>query len=770
MTVIKLKHFWVLFMLFSQSIAANNSTWLRINNPGNDVVSALGAEAIHYENFLWTQDGALASGLVNRSSTQVVQIDQAFHFRVDNELMDFKSEQVPSDPWFNVNTSAVKNLQLVQFKGPIKSVWLTELKQQGAVLVSPLAPFSWLVWVNDQQLSAINQLPAVRQSQYFYPALRVQAANRNLQLSSVPSMLLVLSSELNQSLHALTQMGAFIEFHSPFNQVLSVVNLQLDGAHYFQAAQLPGVVTLQQVHTDGGARSELSQQTLVDQYDGSVDAVPGYQSWLDDAGVDGSGVVVGVVDGGIYQNHPDLNNVVQCTGAGTGPSCSDGNDAHGTHVAGAIGGTGINGVLDPVGFNRGLGVAPGVRIVEQRYGPLLGGGSGGMVAGGMLSIYKDSAINQVLLTNNSWGPTGTPQGYDIPTMELDMISRDANPDLPGNQPVLAVWSVMNGNGDRNFGTCAPSSLGSPDEAKNLFAVGSTSSQASNLSQVANVFNVSANSGHGPACDGRLVPHIVAPGCLTDAPNSNNGYGTMCGTSMASPVVSGSVALFWQQYKQQHMVDPSPALVKAAFTAVADDLVGNNDADGMVLSHAPNRQQGWGRLNLENVIKPLLPVYYYDQQHVFTETGQNWQVSLAAVDPAKPMRMMLVWTDAPGLGLGGTNPAWVNDLDLQVSAEQSYWGNQFGNDAYSTTGGSADSKNNMEGVFLKADQHQGQNIAVQVVASNITGDALNPHAATAPQQDFALVCYNCKVADAVLDVIFKDGFDEFIDLIFADGFE
>jgi len=762
-----LKSLSILSLLFSQVLWANDTSWLRFNHPSNEVINTLGGMAIQYENFIWVQESALASSLIARSSNPVVRVVQPFHYRVDNELIDFKTQSVPDNLWFNQSNSVNGNFQLIQFNGPVKSSWLTQLKNEGVVLVSPMAPYSWIVWANNNQMNAINQIPVVRQSHYFYPSFRVQEANRNLTLTDIPSMSLVLTSELNSSLNELRQLGATISSYSRFNQLLSVVNLKLDGQQYHAAAQLPGVLTLQQVHTDGGARSELSQQTIVDQYDGSVNAVPGYQSWLNDAGVDGSGVIVGVVDGGIYENHPDLSNVIPCTG--TGSSCGNSTDPHGTHVAGAIGGTGVNGTLDPAGFNRGLGVAPGVVIVEQLYGPLLGGGPGSMVAGGMLSIYKDSSTSGVMLTNNSWGPTGSPQGYDIPTMEVDMISRDANPDVPGNQPVLAVWSVMNGNGD-GFGSCSPSSLGSPDEAKNLFAVGSTSSQGGNLAQLSNVFNVSSNSAHGPACDGRLVPHIVAPGCSTDAPNSSSGYGTMCGTSMASPVITGSVSLFWEQYKNQHNVNPSPALVKATFTAVTDDLEGNTDADGNTLSHAPNRQQGWGRVNLENVVKPVVPVYYFDQQHVFTETGQSWQVSLKASDPLKPVRMMMVWTDAPGPGLGGTNPGWVNDLDLSVSAGQTYLGNHFGNDAYSTTGGTADTKNNMEGVFLRPDQHNGQDFNIEVMASHISGDALNPHASVSPQQDFALVCYNCVVGGVVIDLIFKDGFDPFIDLIFSDGFE
>ncbi|WP_162846694.1 S8 family serine peptidase [Marinicella litoralis] len=732
------------------------------------MISSLSSSAVQYENFLWVESNSISESLVSNAIKPVIRVNKPFHYKVDNDLIDLKTQSLPDNDWFNSVGSTNANFQLIQFKGPIKSRWLEQIQNSGAVLVSPMAPFTWIVWADQSQLDELKQLASVRQAHYLYSAFRVQANNRQLTASATPTMALVLTPELNQSVEQLRQLGAIIASQSRINKTLSVINFRLDGDQYLQASQISGVMTLQRVHSDGGARTELSQQTIVSQYDGSVNAVPGYATWLSGNALDGSGVTVGVVDGGIYQNHPDLTNVIQCTG--TGPSCSDDSDSHGTHVAGAIGGTGAAGVLDPAGFNRGMGVAPGVTIVEQLYAPLLGNGPGSMLAGGMLSIYKDSATSGVLLTNNSWGPTGTPQGYDIPTMEIDMISRDANAELAGNQPVLAVWSIMNGNGDGG-GACSPSSLGSPDEAKNLFAVGSTSSQSGNLSQANNVFEISGNSAHGPACDGRLVPHIVAPGCSTDAPDSPSGYGLKCGTSMASPVISGAVSLFWEHYRNQFLQDPSPALIKATFTAVTDDLVGNDDADNNAMSHAPNRQQGWGRVNLENVINPTAPVYYFDQQHVFSESGQNWQINLKVSDPLKPVRMMLVWTDAPGAGMGGTNPAWVNDLDLSVEVGQVYLGNQFGNDAYSAVGGTADAMNNMEAVFLRTDQHNGQDLTIEVMASNIAADALNPHDPGAPQQDFALACYNCEVDNGMLiDLIFEDGFDPFIDLIFIDGFE
>ena len=45
---------------------------------------------------------------------------------------------------------------------------------------------------------------------------------------------------------------------------------------------------------------------------------------------------------------------------------------------------------------------------------------------------------------------------------------------------------------------------------------------------------------------------------------------MCGTSMACPQVAGGVALFVEQYRDCVFdgQDPTPALIKAAFTAAA----------------------------------------------------------------------------------------------------------------------------------------------------------------------------------------------------------
>jgi len=215
-------------------------------------------------------------------------------------------------------------------------------------------------------------------------------------------------------------------------------------------------------------------------------------------------------------------------------------------------------------------------------------------------------------------------------------------------------------------------------------------------------------------------------------------------------VTGASALFVEYYRKLYGSDPSMALIKAAFTAVAKNLTGHLDASGQVMTHLFDNRQGWGRMQIDPALSPSESVSYVDQSVVFDNTGESWTHAYAAADPSQPMRLMLAWTDAPGHGLGGSTPAWNNDLDLRVtSGAGTFLGNVLDNDGWSTTGGAADAKNNTEAVFLQPAQHGGS-ITVEVLATDINSDAL-PSSGDDTDQDFALVCYNCVDATASADL-------------------
>ncbi len=765
------------FLLISTLLvprAAAAEPWLRVEQPSAALRAQLPARAIDYGAFIWLPVAAAPGGALG---ARVQRSEEPFALAIDGERVDpLQTPRSSANPWWQAGNHSDGDFRLVQLHGPPRAEDLAELRAANVRPVRYLAPFSYIVWSSRADLDALRARGgSVRWAGDLLPAQKVPPQSRGLPPGPTRAMALIDAASADEVMAALTALPAQVIERTPLTSELMLVELELSGSDYLSAATMPGVYTLQHIESGGGPRGEMSNQSIVGGIDVSGTVVPGYVDWLTPTGLTGAGVKVSIVDGGIRTSHADLaSRIVPCLGSEG--SCVAANDNHGTHVAGAVAGTGASGVRNAALFLRGQGVAPGASLIQQRYGPFLGAGPGSMVANGMLRIYKDASVSGAQLANNSWGPTSTPQGYDIPTMQVDMIARDADPTLAGNQPILTVWSVMNGNGDRNTGICAPSSLGSPDEAKNLFAIGSTKLQTGAGAQIAALYDVSSNSAHGPACDGRLVPHIVAPGCSTDSTGSasDSSFALLCGTSMASPVVSGASALYWQRYRSLHGRDPSPALIKAAFTAAAKNLTGFLDADGVVMPQRPNRYSGWGRLDLNAVINPGVDVWLFDQDLVLPATGSTWVVDLEADDPAQPVRIMLSWTDAPGPGTGGTTPSWTNDLDLNVGVGlQNFRGNVFDpSSGWSATGGNADGKNNLEGVFLSPAQHAGGSFSINVLAATIAADALNPWTPTTPRQDFAIVCYNCKPSAALPDALFADGFDGAspIDALFANGFE
>jgi subtilisin-like proprotein convertase family protein len=111
------------------------------------------------------------------------------------------------------------------------------------------------------------------------------------------------------------------------------------------------------------------------------------------------------------------------------------------------------------------------------------------------------------------------------------------------------------------------------------------------------------------------------------------------------------------------------------------------------------------------------------------------------DPAKPVKVTLAFTDAPGPTTGN---AFVNDLDLVVDAGgRTFKGNVFAG-GLSRTGGNADPRNNVESVFLPAGTTG--RMSVKVVGTSVGGNGV-PNVGDATDQDFALVVSNAAESSA-----------------------
>jgi len=686
------------------------------------------SRSIDYGSFTWMELNTAELASLRAAGVAFEEIQDAYTLRLGEQSFDPLVSPPELPAGWGAARSTGRDLQLVQFAGPTREEWLASLRATGADIVQYVYPFTYIVAADAAALDAARRQSNVRWTGPHALAYRVLPQWRNLPDRPVAvKVLLVRHLDTRAAVRDLIALGAKIEGQSVLNSTFEIASLELSGARFQAAAEIPGVYSIQVQPTDGGLRGEMSDQVCVNNVDGSNVAFPGYLTWLAGVGLSGAGVRIANVDGGVQETHPSLvNRFVPCSGT----TCSATSSGHGTHTAGIMAADGSMGTLDGFGFQRGLGMAPGANLVEQVYSPWF------TQAGGMLLLMKDSFNNGASLSGNSWGPAGTPRGYDNDTLQVDIGVRDADSSAPGNQPLSYVLSFMNGNG----GT---STQGTPDEAKNIFTIGSTKMQTSGGSQILQIDDLSANSAHGPALDGRTIPHMVAPGCYVDSTYPTNSHSLQCGTSMASPHVSGALALFIQYYRglPDYAVDPSPALIKAAFIAVARDLAGHLDADGGILGHPFDSKQGWGRMEVQKVVDPQNSVLYFDNPVTFDNTGEEWTRVVSADDPSRPMRLMLVWTDAPGHGAGGSTPAWNNNLDLVVQdGANTYRGNNFNPaSGYSQTGGAADGRNNTEGVFIGPTAPG--SYTVRVVAANINSDGV-PNSGDATDQDFALVCYNC----------------------------
>jgi len=626
------------------------------------------------------------------------------------------------------------DFRLVQFFGRTDREVIRLLEDNGLEIVRYIHPFTYIVWGETDALERTRANSRVRWTGPFLPEYRLLPTMRRSSTDVIAIRVVTYAgAEHDAVAKAFDRLGATSVRAAPLDEKLRGYALSIASDRLPELARLPFVYTVQPVPTDGGNRDEMGAQHVADNMSGGV-PIPGYDDWLTTIALDGTGVIMANVDTGVSTSHPDLiNRFVPCDGTTCDPDDIR-QSGHGTHTAGIMGGDGISGQTDIWGFLRGLGVAPGATMVEQYYPSNYTGEEG------MRLLIRESSEAGAVLSNNSWGPSGAALGYELAAMEVDLSVRDAQPDVPGNQPFLFVLAVANGNG-------GVSSQGTPDDGKNLLSVGSTwlRSQTGAVASVLN--NISPNSGHGPARDGRLLPMIVAPGRWVDSPINSVEYGLSQGTSMAAPHIAGAAALFIAQYRETTQarggtaLDPSPELTKAMLMITAMDLEGGRDANGVIMGHRPDNRQGWGRLVLPAFLDPGHEIVTVDRERVLLETGEQWRARFTVDDDSKPLQVMLVWTDAPGHGLGGATPAWNNDLDLQVTYdEETYLGNGASIGGWTQPGGAADERNNAEGVLIGPTATG--TFEVTVAATNLTSDGI-PGNANLTDQDFALVCVNCQ---------------------------
>lgn len=256
--------------------------------------------------------------------------------------------------------------------------------------------------------------------------------------------------------------------------------------------------------------------------------------------VDGAGAGICVIDTGINAQHEQLDNakVVGFFDAINSLTSPYDDHGHGTHVAAIAAGDGLGGVNAAVY----RGVAPGAVLYGAKVLNSAGSGSAsGIIAG--IEWCADQAGVDIL--SMSLGTAQSSDGQDSLSLAVNCVS-DPNFSTAcgatGNAPKIVVVAAGNSGP-------GPMTVGSPGAAEKAITVGAAANQSGDGRGI----YLSAFSSRGPTLDGRVKPDISAPGVRITAANAlaaPAGYVSFSGTSMATPFVSGAVAL---------MLDANPNL-------------------------------------------------------------------------------------------------------------------------------------------------------------------------------------------------------------------
>ena len=280
-------------------------------------------------------------------------------------------------------------------------------------------------------------------------------------------------------------------------------------------------------------------------------------------GYSGSGVIVGVIDTGVDIDHPDLISNIASGGydyvdtdSDASPSSQGSSMSHGTHVAGIIAG-----MKNDIGMH---GVAYSAKIL-----PLRAGNSAGSFATSAIESSIDRAISQnAKVINASFGSD------TIATSLADKWKSAHTNDI------VTVHAAGNDGGvNPLLGAQLPYHAGYEDLSSTLIAVVATDSN-NTITSYSNRCGIAKNWCMAAPGDG-----VYSTVDVTDNNYANN-YGTMSGTSMADPHVSGAIAVLRSKWPSK-----SASQVVTILYDTATDL-GVTGIDTIY---------GRGLLNLDNAI-------------------------------------------------------------------------------------------------------------------------------------------------------------------------
>ncbi len=573
-----------------------------------------------------------------------------------------------------------------------------QIASQGITLTDYVTGFTYIAYSNSSSLSNFAVTPDTRWIGPFLPSYKISPILATNDTSKIPPWAIlkapgkslpshaVLTVELNKNadMNSVAQNiinnGGTIEAKTPLISSITVLvplaNLQ-SMVQYI--AQIDDVQFI-----------DVVEPPLVEQNDqaraaANVDFLQQQEPSQSGKGLLGDGVTVLLYDGGTVWGHPDFDNRLTDESG----SC---NETHATHVAGILGGSGVDssvidhqppciagntlsdGTCPPVSNKQWAGMAPHVNIDSVGYDK---SSPRYCNSGPPSSDYNDEKS----FTND----------YNlISTKHLDLASMSiASAVNPPTSRILSTHTLVTGVAASTASYCCLgqytltskvideiatglidkqnliifeaggnyrvqpfgnyTTIDPPATAKDSIAVGAIDSKD---------YSILDTSAFGPTSDGRIKPDVTAPGCYgnttvgymfaTSWLNNENyehggrpTYDSNCGTSEATPVAAGVASLLIEKWNYLHPSSPSllPSTMKAILVHTALDL-GNP---------GPDYEFGWGAINAKAAVELIDEDSLQTSNHLINVANitQGGKMTFNFTSNSTyDVKATLVWDDPP----------------------------------------------------------------------------------------------------------------------------
>lgn len=280
-------------------------------------------------------------------------------------------------------------------------------------------------------------------------------------------------------------------------------------------------------------------------------------------GLTGKGVGVAVLDTGIFPHEDFDNRIAAFVDMVHHKKLPYDDNGHGTHISGIIGGAGL------ASDCRYQGMAPECSLISVKVLDQKGNGYASDVLSGLKWIEEHKKEFNIRIVNISVG------SYNRKGMsENSALVKGVNAAWDSGFVVVVAAGNM-GPGRQTITTPGISrkviTVGCSDDDREVDVAGS---------------RMIDYSGRGPTSACVCKPDIVAPGCnVVSCSNQEGRYMVKSGTSMATPLVSGAIALLLEKYPDMSNKD-----VKLRLRDRCVDL------------ERPQNQQGWGLLDVKRLVE------------------------------------------------------------------------------------------------------------------------------------------------------------------------